>query len=106
MRMTSRPVAVVVTIVAWLASAGAMAQSQRAARTDDADVNAAGKRYNIASILEKFGRARVIVQYRNVQSVDSPFANLPFAHERFAAALGVPAAAANAKPIGTSRLVS
>ena len=104
--MTIGPLAVVVAIAGSLASASATAQSAPSARMDGADVNAAGKRYNIDSILEKFGRARVIVQYRNVQSADSPLANLPVAHERFAAALGVPAAASDAKPIGTSRLVS
>jgi subtilisin family serine protease len=70
-----------------------------------ADVDAASKRFNIESMLQKFGRARVIVEYKNVRSPAFPSLEFPAAHERFALSIGAPTAAL-AKPIGTSQLVS
>jgi subtilisin len=75
-------------------------------RTDGASVDTASQRYNIEAMLEKFGRARVIIQYKNVRSLESPILSLPLAHERFAAVLGAPASVTFAKPIGASQLVS
>jgi subtilisin family serine protease len=103
--MVTRPIAVIIAIVLSVWSTEGLAQTPLSS-TDGVNVDAASKRYSVESMLEKFGRARVIVQYKNVRSFESPIANLPLAHDRFAAVLGAPAAVAIARPIGSSPLVS